>query len=144
MKKIRTCPETPEVPDRYDTEILMSTHTILLVDDDADMRMMTERWLRKDGYTVIAAGSGREALDSLQGFRPDLVLLDYNMPDLDGIGTLTEIRNHPATRDLPVFFLTGMEDEGSRETAEKLNPQGYLQKSLGKKGLLAALSAYFT
>ena len=115
---------------------------ILLVDDDEDMTMMTKIWLKKL-YQVETALSGEEALDYLKSNRPDLILLDYVMPGMDGPATLEAIRNNPATAEIPVFFRTGKEEQENIETAEKLHAQGFLQKSEGKKVLLAALEDYF-
>lgn len=115
---------------------------ILLVDDDTDMMMITERWLKKE-YEVATASSGKEALDYLNTTRPDLVLLDFMMPEMDGPATLKEIRSNPETAELAVFFLTGADDEASIKEAEKYGPQGFLAKSLGKKGIMGALAEYF-
>ncbi len=115
---------------------------ILLVDDDQDMMMLTERWLKKE-YEVATAGSGQEALDQLKGEKTDLILLDFMMPEMDGPATLKAIRENPDTSELPVYFLTGAEDAESMEKVKELNPQGFLPKSLGKKGLMAALADHF-
>ncbi|MBQ9359805.1 MAG: response regulator [Lachnospiraceae bacterium] len=115
---------------------------ILLVDDDQDMMMLTGRWLKKE-YEVATAGSGQEALDYLKSDKPDLVLLDFMMPEMDGPATLKAIRENADTSELPVYFLTGAEDAESMEKVKELNPQGFLPKSLGKKGLMAALEEHF-
>lgn len=122
----------------------MDAKTILLVDDDTDMIIMEERWLKKEGYQVVTASSGQEALDVLKAVKPELVLLDYSMPGMDGVATLREIRKDPLTSQLPVFFLTGMEDMNSREIAGELNPQGFLSKALGKKAVIEAISEFFS
>lgn len=120
----------------------MNDKKILLVDDDTDMLMMTERWLIKDGYTVITASSGADAVSILKNEKPDLILLDYSMPGMDGPDTLREIRNNPDTKELNVFFLTGMEEPDAVKLAGELNIQGYIQKSAGKKAILSALSDF--
>ena len=116
---------------------------ILLVDDDTDMLMLTERWLLRADYEVVTATSGDEAIDILKKDMPDVMLLDFSMPGRDGIDTLSEIRDTPEIADVHVFFLTGMEWSDPPEKAELLKPEGYLKKSDGKKPLLWALEQFF-
>ena len=116
------------------TGIMAGEKHILLVDDDNDMLMLIERWLKKE-YRVTAASSGQEAIDSIINDRPDLVLLDYVMPEMDGPATLRKIRSNEDIADVKVVFLTGMENMDNEEL-DGLNPAGFLAKSLGKKKLL--------
>ena len=108
---------------------------ILLIDDDEDMIALTARWLEKAGYEVTKATSGKEALDILTGQKPDLILLDYCMPEMDGPAVLKEIRTNDTTKEIPVLYRTGMDDAVSGEyTAD-----GIVSKSEGKPGLSKAL-----
>jgi CheY-like chemotaxis protein len=100
------------------------------------------RWLKKD-YAVTAFDSGEQALAYLEKEQPDLVLLDYEMPDMDGSVVLEKIRTMPGCQDLPVMFLTGTEDQGNLKKVEELHPAGVLIKTLGKKGLLTEIAAFF-
>ncbi len=80
---------------------------VLLVDDEPDIRMIAAISLeRLGGWEVVAVGSGREALTEAQARRPDLILLDVMMPDMDGTATFGELQQLPETRDIPVIFLT--------------------------------------
>ena len=115
---------------------------LLLVDDDEDFLALTTRWLKKD-YAVTAVNSGKKALKYLEKERPDLVLLDYEMPDMDGSAVLEQIREMPTLKDLPVVFLTGTEDKENVKKAEQLHPEGFLPKTMGKKGLLMGIEAFF-
>ncbi len=117
-------------------------HTLLLVDDDEDFLALTTRWLKKD-YAVTAVNSGKKALKYLEKERPDLVLLDYEMPTMDGPAVLEQIREMPTRKDLPVVFLTGTEDKENVKKAEQLHPEGFLLKTMGKKGLLMGIEAFF-
>lgn len=81
-------------------------HTVLIVEDDADTRTMLERTLEKEGWTVTTAEHGRIALDMLSRVRPDLILLDLMMPELDGFGFLDAIRQQETTAGIPVVVLT--------------------------------------
>lgn len=115
---------------------------ILLVDDDTDFLSLLERWLKKD-YRITTASSGSEALTFLEGEQPDLVLLDFAMPGMSGADVLKEIRENPATKNLPVVFLTGTEDRETAKSVENLYPEGFLLKSTGKSGLLTGISSFF-
>lgn len=89
----------------------MDTSRILLVDDDLNILKMIEQILIQAGYHVSLAKSGKQALCSLlNGCNPDLVLLDVNMSEMDGYETLELIRNIDNCADVPVIFLTGMDD----------------------------------
>jgi CheY-like chemotaxis protein len=80
---------------------------ILAVEDEPDIRAVLELCLRNlGGYTVLACGSGAEALRQAPDFKPDLLLLDVMMPVMDGPGTLQALRQQPATAEVPAIFLT--------------------------------------
>jgi CheY-like chemotaxis protein len=115
---------------------------ILVVDDDQNMLQLLYSFLR-DSYRVTLVSSGREALESLKKQKPDLVLLDYLMPEMTGKDTLEEIRKNAGLRDLPVFFLTGVSDGNRISECLKLDPSGYILKPIGKFSLLARIRAYF-
>ena len=110
---------------------------ILIVDDDADMIKITERWLVKAGYDVATSTSGREAVDIIKGKGYDLVLLDYAMPDMDGKATLMAIREFNS--DIKVLFRTGKDDLDIEEVVSSYQANGFLSKAEGKPKLLAAI-----
>lgn len=84
-----------------------SLERILLVEDDLDVQVVTEFALSSvGGFSVEVCGSGREALDRAEGFRPDLILLDVMMAGMDGPSTLRALRQRPALADTPVVFMT--------------------------------------
>lgn len=112
---------------------------ILLVDDDRDMLLMMERWLKKE-YQVQTAASGKEAIAYIHQNRPNLVLLDYMMPDMNGLETLQEIRRNPELEDLSVVILTGLEQPEDAGLLESLHPKAFLSKSMGKKALLSSIA----
>ena len=117
-------------------------HTILLVDDDDDFLALTSRWFRKD-YAVTAVNSDKKALAALEKEVPDLLLLDYEMPEMNGAEVLRQIRANPKLKDLAVVFLTGTEDKENVRKAESLHPEGFLLKTMGKTGLLMGIAAFF-
>lgn len=80
---------------------------ILLVEDALDVQLVARMALEKmGGLTVEACSSGQEALEKAPEFAPDLILLDVMMPGMDGPTTLRRLRDHPATADIPVIFMT--------------------------------------
>mgnify|MGYP000352197853 FL=1 len=120
----------------------MDERKILVVDDDQNMLQLLYTFLR-DSYRVTTATNGQEALDMIREKRPDLVLLDYLMPGMNGKETLEVIRNDEELKDLPVFFLTGVSDTNKISECLKLDPIGYILKPIGKFSLLAKIRAYF-
>lgn len=97
---------------------------VLVVEDNPDIRAVTKAALEMmGGMEVRACASGAEALAAMDAFRPQLALLDVMMPDLDGPGVLHRLREHAATRDLPVVFLTAK--SGSAEV-QRLRELGAL------------------
>ncbi|WP_022763791.1 response regulator [Butyrivibrio sp. XPD2006] len=115
---------------------------ILLIDDDEDMLAMTGRWLEKGGYEVMKAASGKEALDKISSDRPDLILLDYAMPEMDGPAVLAAIRSNPETKDIPVVYRTGMDDTDCEGSGD-VRPDGIVSKSEGRPSLMKAVEEIF-
>ncbi len=112
---------------------------ILLIDDDADMLKLTERWFLKAGYDTDTATSGEAAIELMKSVIPDVILLDYAMPVMDGPATLRAIRANERTKEIPVLFRTGKDDLSSSEEMEALNPAGVVSKAEGKPVLLKAV-----
>ncbi len=90
---------------------------VLVVDDDPMTRMLAQKSLGNTDFTVYEAEDGVQALALLQEALPDIVLLDVEMPNLDGFGTCAELRKLPAGKNLPVLMVTGLEDESSIDRA---------------------------
>ncbi len=103
---------------------------------------MIYEWL-KDIYRVSLADSGKQAMETLAKNRPDLILLDYEMPETSGPQVLKMIKDDPNTADIPVIFLTGMSDKENIMKVLSLKPAGYLLKSIKKTDLRENIAAYF-
>lgn len=105
-----------------------STQTILLVDDvPANLDVLLEH-LQGEGVRLLAATSGREAIALAQKSPPDLVLLDVMMPDMDGYEVLKRLKDHTATRDVPVIFVTAMSDSVDEARGLALGAVDYIAK----------------
>jgi DNA-binding response OmpR family regulator len=108
--------------------------SVLVVDDDPDVRTLVTTLLGRAGYLVAEAEDGRAALKALYGQRPDLVVLDVNMPDLDGWGTLERIRE---LSDVPVIMLSARNEELEKVRALRAGADDYVTKPFGRQELLA-------
>ena len=116
--------------------------SILLVDDDpVCLRNMTN-WL-KNFYHVSVAKSGAACISFLGKNKPDLILLDYEMPVCDGLQTLEMIRNEADYAEIPVIFLTGVSDMDKVKEALKLKPQGYILKNTDRIDFLNKVNQIF-
>jgi CheY-like chemotaxis protein len=106
-----------------------SPRRILIVDDEDDIREVAQVSLELvGGFEVMTASSGRDAVARARGDQPDAVLLDVMMPGMDGPATLVELRADPATRDIPVVFLTANTQTVQRQQLNQLGAAGILSK----------------
>ncbi len=115
---------------------------ILVVDDSLTIRQSMAKLLSQD-YNVSLAESGVAAIRTITLNRPDLVLLDYEMPVCDGRQTLEMLRSEQSFRDLPVVFLTGQSDPGVVRQLVSLRPSGYLLKYLKPDEIKRKIDAFF-
>jgi len=102
--------------------------TILYVEDNSDNRMLIRRVLTAEGYTVHEAPDAREALNVLKTLHPDLILMDINMPDMDGYTLTAHIRALPNLGLIPIVALTANVMRGDRERSLEAGCDGYIQK----------------
>ena len=115
----------------------MTLHSVLYVDDDPDVRAVAALALQRDGeLRVTTCGSGAEAIELARRAPPDLIILDYLMPELDGADTLVRLRVQHETQDVPVIFVTtiGICDDITRFAAMGL--LGIIEKPFGLSKLL--------
>jgi CheY-like chemotaxis protein len=115
---------------------------ILIIDDDGAMLRMMKTWLSVK-YHVYMATSGKIALSFLAQTPVDLVLLDYEMPVMNGPDVLKTIREMPAIKDIPVIFLTAKDDKESVMKVISLKPAKYLLKSMPKDKLISSIDDFF-
>ena len=126
-----------------DHYVLTQLKTILLVDDDTDFLKMMQNWLRND-YWIDVASSGDQALEYLTDNRPDLILLDYEMPGQSGADVMKIIRDRPMTSRIPIIFLTGKNDQDVVMEILNQKPEGYILKSSDRDDVLDKLKQFFT
>ena len=112
--------------------------TILVLDDSPIMPKVIREQL-KEFYDVVIVTSGRLALKYLKENKVDMMLLDYDMPEMSGLDVLKTMKADTATRNIPAVFLTGVSDRAKIAQALALGPQGYLLKPIDKEKLFAMI-----
>ncbi|MBA3531323.1 MAG: response regulator [Ardenticatenales bacterium] len=114
---------------------------ILIVDDSSSIRKMIEFTLRSKGYPVLAVEDGQAALELLGREAIRLIILDVNMPRLDGLSLLRLVREHPEWGALPVLMLTTEDQPADRERAMEIGASDYLPKPFKPTQLLEYVAA---
>jgi type II secretory ATPase GspE/PulE/Tfp pilus assembly ATPase PilB-like protein/CheY-like chemotaxis protein len=114
---------------------------VLLVDDEDSLRKVLKDLLERDGYEVSEARDGVQALDQVDRVGPDIVVLDLNLPSLDGYGVLSQLRSRPATAAIPIIVLTAKGDEDNEVRVFELGADDFLQKPFRARALSARLEA---
>lgn len=103
-------------------------HILLVEDDDALANVYLTR-LQAEGFNVVRANNGEEALSQVQKVKPDLILLDVMMPKVSGFDVLDMLRNTPTTANIKVIMLTALSQDSDKERAKSLGADDYLVKS---------------
>jgi CheY-like chemotaxis protein len=116
--------ELPAVP----TPKKRSGKAVLVVDDSDMMRLTITRIVEKSGHRVIEASNGNQALDACRNNTPDLIFLDWIMPDKDGLETLQEMRQMPKLRDTAVVLLTVVRDKNDIRVTGRFGVTDYISK----------------
>jgi len=114
---------------------------VLLVDDEDQLRRVMRDLLEAEGYGIAEARDGPQALDQVDQYAPDIIVLDLNLPTLDGYGVLAELRSRPSTRDIPVIVLTAKGEEDNEVRVFELGADDFLTKPFRARALSARLEA---
>ena len=113
--------------------------TVMIVDDSVTLRKVTTRLMQRHGFKVATAKDGIDAISQLQNIRPDVVLLDIEMPRMDGFEVLRSVRRDENLKDLPVIMMTSRTDEKHKQQANELGVSQYLDKPFQEADLLAII-----
>ena len=108
---------------------------VLLVDDEDQLRRVMKDLLARDGYEVVEARDGAEALDQVDRHAPDVIVLDLNLPGRDGYSVLSELRARPLTRRVPIIVLTAKGDEDNEVRVFDLGADDFLTKPFRARAL---------
>jgi chemosensory pili system protein ChpA (sensor histidine kinase/response regulator) len=130
-----TAPPTPEVEAKDHRTFVM------VVDDSITVRRVTERLLERNGMRVMTAKDGVDAVAQLQDHLPDIMLLDIEMPRMDGYEVATHVRNDPRLKNIPIVMITSRVGQKHRTRAMEAGVDDYLGKPYQESELLAAIEA---
>jgi CheY-like chemotaxis protein len=115
---------------------------LLFVEDNADIRRLLVKRLKRRGYEVVEAENGREGVEKAVMETPDLILMDMAMPVLDGIEATKELKADDRVSAIPVIALTAFSDDEKREKAAEAGFSDYVTKPIQFQGLLAKIEAW--
>jgi len=114
---------------------------IALIEDDADIAFTVRLNLEREGYRVLLYADGHEGLVAVQGGGFDFVILDLNLPDVDGLTICRELRREPSTKSIPILMLTARGSERDRITGLELGADDYLTKPFAIRELIARVAS---
>jgi CheY-like chemotaxis protein len=115
---------------------------ILVIDDEPSWLKSTAHTLRKEGYQVKEAKNGTEALTALKEFRPDLIVSDLRMPDMNGFDLLDQIRKLPKVSATPVIFFSAIDDFHAKKVARELGATACLPKPYDQRDVISVLKEF--
>lgn len=118
--------------------------TILYVEDNPDNRTLVRRILLSEGYKLLEATNAFEALEILKTTRPDLILMDINMPDMDGYALTAKIKTTPGFERVPILALTANVMRGDREKTLEAGCDGYIQKPIDIEQLVKEIERFLS
>ncbi len=116
--------------------------TILYVEDNPDNRMLVKRILVAENYKLLEATNAVQAINLLETTTPDLILMDINMPDMDGYTLTTRIRSMPGLERVPILALTANVMRGDKEKTLEAGCDGYIQKPLDVDQLIREIEKF--
>ena len=138
---LRNAPAIKDVPPTVSAKGVNNTiqrqqPVVLVVDDSVTVRKVTSRFLERQGITAVVAKDGIDAIEILQELTPDLILLDIEMPRMDGFEVATQVRFNQRLRNIPIIMITSRTGEKHRERAFEIGVNGYMGKPFQEKELL--------
>jgi DNA-binding response OmpR family regulator len=114
---------------------------ILLIDDDMQIRELLRRCVERWGYEFASAQDGKEGIDKVKEFQPNLILLDIMMPEMDGFSVQDHLKNDPETANIPIIFTTAKNTIEDTITAMSQGAVGYVEKPFDMDRLLRKIKA---
>ncbi len=117
----------------------MARKRVLIVEDEATVRLVIREVLERSGYELAEAADGTEGLAKAERFRPDVILLDVVLPGLDGSELCRRLKANPATNQIPVIFLTGVEDDVLYSLASEVGAVACISKPFHMETLEAVV-----
>ena len=121
---------------------LRTQHIVMVVDDSLTVRRVTQRLLAREGYQVVLAKDGVDALEQLQSINPDVMLVDIEMPRMDGFDLTRNVRNDDRTKHIPIIMITSRTATKHRNYAMELGVNEYLGKPYQEEALLKSITGF--
>ena len=121
---------------------LRTQHIVMVVDDSLTVRRVTQRLLAREGYQVVLAKDGVDALEQLQSINPDVMLVDIEMPRMDGFDLTRNVRNDDRTKHIPIIMITSRTATKHRNYAMELGVNEYLGKPYQEDALLKSITGF--
>ncbi|NEX64463.1 hybrid sensor histidine kinase/response regulator [Noviherbaspirillum sp. 17J57-3] len=135
-------PATPQAGAPAPVQGLRTQHIVMVVDDSLTVRRVTQRLLSREGYQVVLAKDGVDALEHLQSVTPDVLLVDIEMPRMDGFDFTRNVRGDERTRGIPIVMITSRTAAKHRNYAMELGVNAYLGKPYREDELLGLIAGY--
>jgi chemosensory pili system protein ChpA (sensor histidine kinase/response regulator) len=132
----------PVSPAAEPVQGLRTQHIIMVVDDSLTVRRVTQRLLAREGYQVVLAKDGVDALEQLQAITPDVMLVDIEMPRMDGFDLTRNVRGDERTRHIPIIMITSRTATKHRNYAMELGVNEYLGKPYQEDDLLKSIAGF--
>ncbi len=117
------------------------TRTVLIVEDNQSDRTRLERLLSGAGYQVTTAENGTQALAAVKRSKPDAILMDVNMPEMDGFAATRALRGDADTKDIPVVLVTAKDQKADKAWGQMLGAKGYVTKPFTDEQVLTQVRA---
>ncbi|WP_456049268.1 Hpt domain-containing protein [Acinetobacter halotolerans] len=135
-RQAQSTPRAKQADETYTKQRYDERRLIMIVDDSVTVRKVTSRLLERQGYDVVTAKDGVDAIEQLETIKPDLMLLDIEMPRMDGFEVTNLVRHHEIHRNLPIIMITSRTGEKHRERALSLGVNQYMGKPFQEETLL--------
>ena len=136
-RQILATQRTKQASDQRDSQRRDTRRLIMIVDDSVTVRKVTSRLLERQGYDIVTTKDGVDAMEQLENVKPDLMLLDIEMPRMDGFEVTNLVRHHDMHSNLPIIMITSRTGEKHRERAFSLGVTHYMGKPFQEAELLA-------
>jgi two-component system cell cycle response regulator DivK len=117
-------------------------YTLLIIEDNEQNYYMMRFLLEKNGFTVIGAETGREGIDMALRHKPDAILLDIQLPEMDGYAVATEIRKNAEILEIPIIAVTSYAMMGDRERVLAAGANGYIEKPINPETFVGEIKGY--
>jgi len=116
---------------------------VLLVEDNENNRYLAEFLLTQEGFEVVSALNGKQALDMVQKVGPDLIVLDIQMPEMDGYETAQRLKQDPCSAHIPIVGVSSFAMVGDREKAMRAGFAGYIEKPINPATFAQEISQFY-